>query len=201
LRLCILVGIDCSCPKSHYTSFLDLRFKSYEVLKISAKVQAYSQPLPMQQILPKTAKMCPKMKHWNATKNQDFSFVQKQKFVPVEEVLEYISTVWILNPGIFICYFYCQKGPLYVNFSLPPCGNWWYFQSSTPHVGMGFCGHVHNSPRNKNLKRLILNLLENLVFLDPKRLMSPFGKGQKKHFFNFECYDLTNGNEWECEIW
>jgi hypothetical protein len=22
----------------------------------------------------------------------------------------------------FICYFYCQKWPLYVNFNIPPCG-------------------------------------------------------------------------------
>jgi hypothetical protein len=56
-------------------------------------------------------------------------------------------------------------------------------------------GYVPNSPRNKNLKRLILNLLEKVVFLDPKRLMSPFGRGRKKKFFNFECYDLANGKE------
>jgi hypothetical protein len=44
---------------------------------------------------------------------------------------------------------------------------------------MRFCGHVPNSPRNKNLKRLILNLLEKLVFLDPKRLLSLFGTSKK----------------------
>jgi hypothetical protein len=44
---------------------------------------------------------------------------------------------------------------------------------------MRFCGHVRNSPKKKNLKRLILNLLEKVVFLDPKRLMSPFGRGKK----------------------
>jgi hypothetical protein len=49
---------------------------------------------------------------------------------------------------------------------------------------MRFCGHVPNSLRNKNLKRLILNLL-----------LSPFGRGKKNFFFNFECYDLTNGKE------
>jgi hypothetical protein len=46
-------------------------------------------------------------------------------------------------------------------------------------VGMRFCGHVPNSPRNKNLKRLILNLLQKVVFLDPKRLLSPFCRGKK----------------------
>jgi hypothetical protein len=44
---------------------------------------------------------------------------------------------------------------------------------------MRFCGHVPNSPRNKNLKRLILNLLKKVVFLDPKRLLSPFCRGKK----------------------
>jgi hypothetical protein len=44
---------------------------------------------------------------------------------------------------------------------------------------MRFCGHVPNSPRKKNLKRLILNLLKKMVFLDLKRLLSPFGRGKK----------------------
>jgi hypothetical protein len=48
-------------------------------------------------------------------------------------------------------------------------------------VGMRFCGHVPNSPRNKNLKRLILNLLKKVIFLEPKRLLSPFA-GAKKTF-------------------
>jgi hypothetical protein len=44
-------------------------------------------------------------------------------------------------------------------------------------------------------------LLEKVVFLDLKRLLYPLGRGEKNFFFNFECYDLTNGKEWECEIW
>jgi hypothetical protein len=44
---------------------------------------------------------------------------------------------------------------------------------------MRFCGHVPNSPRNKNLKRLIPYLLEKVVFLDPKRLLSPSDRGKK----------------------
>jgi hypothetical protein len=47
---------------------------------------------------------------------------------------------------------------------------------------MRFCGHIPNSPRNKNLKRLILNILEKVVFLDPKRLLSPFRKGKKTFY-------------------
>ena len=48
-----------------------------------------------------------------------------------------------------------------------------------PCVGMRFWGHVPNSPRNKNPKRHISYLLEKVVFLDPKRLLSPFGRGKK----------------------
>jgi hypothetical protein len=46
---------------------------------------------------------------------------------------------------------------------------------------MRFCGHVPNSNRNKNLKRHILNLLKKVVFLDPKRLLSPFYSGKKNN--------------------
>jgi hypothetical protein len=44
---------------------------------------------------------------------------------------------------------------------------------------MRFCGYVPNSPKNKNLKRHILYLLEKVVFLDPKRLLSLLGRGGK----------------------
>jgi hypothetical protein len=52
-------------------------------------------------------------------------------------------------------------------------------------MGMRFCGHVPNSPRNKNPKRLIPYLLEKVVFLDPKRLLSPLDRVKKNFFFNF----------------
>jgi hypothetical protein len=71
----MLVGMDCSFPKSHYTLFLDSLFKSYEVLKISAKVWSCSQPLPMQQNLPKTAKNCQ-----NVPKNGTLKYHQKLRF-------------------------------------------------------------------------------------------------------------------------
>jgi hypothetical protein len=60
---------------------------------------------------------------------------------------------------------------------------------------MRFCGHVPNSLTNKNPKRLIPYLLEKVVLLDPKRLLSPSDRGKKNFFFNFECYDLANGKE------
>jgi hypothetical protein len=60
---------------------------------------------------------------------------------------------------------------------------------------MRFCRHVPNSFRNKNLKRLIPYLLEKVVFLDLKRLLSPSDMSKKDFFFNFECYDLANAKE------
>jgi hypothetical protein len=46
---------------------------------------------------------------------------------------------------------------------------------------MRFCGHVPNSPRNKNLKRLISYLLEKVVFWTPKDCCPHFA-GAKKTF-------------------
>jgi hypothetical protein len=44
-------------------------------------------------------------------------------------------------------------------------------------------------------------LLEKVVFLAFKTLMSPIGTREKNFFINFELYDLANGKEWVCEIW
>jgi hypothetical protein len=90
----------------------------------------------------------------------------------------------------FIFYFYCQKTAFVCEIHHTPLWKLMIFSKFYT-----FCGHVPNSPRNKNLKRLILNLLEKVVFLDPKRLLSPFGRGKKNFFFNFECYNLINGKE------
>jgi hypothetical protein len=46
---------------------------------------------------------------------------------------------------------------------------------------MRFCGHEPNSPRNKNPKRLIPYLLEKVVIVDPKRLLTPLD-GEKRTF-------------------
>jgi hypothetical protein len=60
---------------------------------------------------------------------------------------------------------------------------------------MRFWGHVPNSLRNKNMDGNIPYPLRKLVFGASKSLMYPLGKGKKKEFFNFECYDLTNGED------
>jgi hypothetical protein len=61
--------------------------------------------------------------------------------------------------------------------------------------GHKICGHVPNSPRNKNLKRHISYLLEKVVFLDPKNCYHDLAGTKKNFFFKFECYDLANGKE------
>jgi hypothetical protein len=109
---------------------LDSWFKSLGVLKISAQVQACSQPLWMQQILPKSAqnypklqefaKICPKMKLRNSTRNRDFSVFQKKKILRVEEVLEYVSVVRIFNPRIFHMLFLLSKNGLCIWISAYP---------------------------------------------------------------------------------
>jgi hypothetical protein len=62
--------------------------------------------------LPKFAKICPKTKLWNTTKNWDSSFFQNQKFLHVEEALEHVLTVWIINPIIFHMLFLLSKNGL-----------------------------------------------------------------------------------------
>jgi hypothetical protein len=61
LNFLSVVDMDGSFSTRRYTQSLDLRFKSYEVFKISGDLWACCQPLPMQQILPKSAQNCPKL--------------------------------------------------------------------------------------------------------------------------------------------
>jgi hypothetical protein len=74
----------------------------------------------------------------------------------------------------FICYFYCQKSASVCGFQHTLLWKLMIFSRF-----MRFCGHVFNSPRNKSPKRLISYLLEKVVFLDPKRLLSPWARVKK----------------------
>jgi len=98
---------------------LDSQFKSYEVLKISAKVWACSQPLPMHQILPKAVKIYPKNQNFEIPpKNQDFSVFQN--FMRIEKALEHVG---FLIQNFFNAFFVIKNWSLYVNFSRLACGN------------------------------------------------------------------------------
>ena len=69
-----------------------------------------------------------------------------------------------------------------MNFSIPLCEKWHFFQGSISLVDMKFCWHVHNSPRNKNLKSPNPYLLYKMVFLASKTLLYPLST-RKKLFF------------------
>jgi hypothetical protein len=81
----------------------------------------------------------------------------------------------------FICSFYCQKNAFVCEFQHTPLWKLMIFSRFHTSCGHEFCGHVPNSPRNKNPKRLIPYLLEKVVFLDPKRLLSPLDRDKKKN--------------------
>jgi hypothetical protein len=71
---------------------LNMRFKSYRGLKISAWVSACCQPLSMQQILPKIAKICKNMQNFEIPPKFEILVLFKKKFVRVEEALEHVFT-------------------------------------------------------------------------------------------------------------
>jgi hypothetical protein len=98
-------------------------------------------------------------------------------------------------------FFIVKKRPLYVNFSISLCAKWCFSQGSICLVGMRFCRHVPNSPRNKNLKSLNPCLLLKMVFLASNTVLYPSRIGENNFFFNLEHYDHTNGKEWVYKIW
>jgi hypothetical protein len=79
LKLFVVVDMDGSFPMSHSMQHLDSRFMSYNVFKISALLRAGSQPLPMQQILPKTAQNCQKLP--KSAQKQNFEIPLKIKIL------------------------------------------------------------------------------------------------------------------------
>jgi hypothetical protein len=91
--------------------------------------------------------------------------------------------------------FIVKNRPLYVNFCIPLCGKYIFWQPSTPLVNMRFCTHVPNSTMNKNLRSGKPYPRRKMVFLASKTLLSLSGTVEKNFFFNFGCYDLANGKE------
>jgi hypothetical protein len=65
-------------------------------------------------------------------------------------------------------FFIFKKRPLFVNFSIPPSAKWFFLQCSTSPVTMRICGHVPNSPMNRNPKRLIPYICQKWIFGPPK---------------------------------
>ena len=167
---------------------MDLWFKSYEVfydfrwtlgmLLAIANAVKFAQICPK---LPKIAQNLP-MKLWNSTKNWDFGFFSKKTSI-LEEASKHEFTVWIFNLKIFHMPFSMSKNGLCLNFSIPLCAEWHFFQGSVCLMDMRFCWHVPNSPRNKNLKSLNPYLLYKMVFLATKTLLYSLSIGKKTFFF------------------
>jgi hypothetical protein len=83
LKLLEIVNMDSSFPMSQSTLDLDSWFKSYRYLKISALLWLGSQPLSMQQILPKSAQrknfeIPPKIEILVFFKNKNFYVYKRQ---------------------------------------------------------------------------------------------------------------------------
>jgi hypothetical protein len=91
--------------------------------------------------------------------------------------------------------FIVKKWPLYVNFSIPLHGKYFFWQPSTTLVNMRFCTHVPNSTRNKSVKSSKPYLGPKMVFLAPETLLYLSGTMEKNFLFDFECYDLANSME------
>jgi hypothetical protein len=96
LKLLEIVNMDSSFPMSQSTLDLDSWFKSYRYLKISALLWLGSQPLSMQQILPKSAQ------------RKNFEIPPKC----IQEAIKHVSTVLIFNPRIFHMLFLLSQNGL-----------------------------------------------------------------------------------------
>jgi hypothetical protein len=66
-----------------------------------------------------------------------------------------------------------------VNFCIPLCGKYFFWQPSTPLVNMRFFTHVPNSTMNKNLRSGKPCQCQKMVFLASKTLLSLLGHWKK----------------------
>jgi hypothetical protein len=80
---------------------------------------------------------------------------------------------------------FLSKNRLFVNFNIPICAKWCFSQGFVCLIGMGFCGHLPNSLRNKNLKSHNPYLLHRMVFMAHKTLLHPFSRGERNFYLNF----------------
>jgi hypothetical protein len=121
--------MDGSFPMRRYTLNLDSWFESHEVLKISAKLWVSYQSLPMQQNLPKTAQNC--QNSLKSAQRQNFEIPPKIENLVFSKIK--ICTCRgdtsacfhrsdLQSKNFLYVFFIVKERPLYVNFSIPPCG-------------------------------------------------------------------------------
>jgi hypothetical protein len=155
--------------------------------------------------LPKTAKIYLKMKLWNTTKNRDFSVFQKNKIKNCTcrgGIRAYFYHLDFQSKNFSYAIFIVKKRALYVNFSIPPCGNLWFSQGSTPCVGMRFCGHeilwawdfvnmYLTNPGTRIWSPSIHTYSKKWFFWPPKPRCTPWALGR---IFFFQLWTL-----WSCK--
>jgi hypothetical protein len=89
--------------------------------------------------------------------------------------------------NLLYAFFVVKKRALYVNFNISFFAKWCFPQGSIRLEGMRFCGHVLNSPRNKNLKSLNPYLLKKIAFLAFKTLLYP---SSIRNFYFFSTLNI-----------
>jgi hypothetical protein len=80
-------------------------------------------------------------------------------------------------------FFIVKKRPVYVNFSIPPCGRWCFSQCSTPLVAMRFWMHVPNSLKTR-IWRGTFHIYFKKWFFWPLKLWCPLRAQGKKTFLS-----------------
>jgi hypothetical protein len=141
----------------------------------------------MQQNLPKSAQNCQNLpkdnllgKLWNTTKKWDFDFFSRNEKPMCRRgtnVYAHSLDFWYYN-NFGDVFSIVKKWPLFVNCSISHCEKCFFSQCSTPLVGL--CRHVSNSPRDKNKMMHHPYLLEKVVFLASKTLLSPLAQEKIK---------------------
>jgi hypothetical protein len=129
--------------------------------------------------LPKFAKICPKMKLWNTTRNRDFSFFQNQKFLHVEEALKHVFTSRIFNPIIFHMLLLLSKNGLCMWISAYPfVQNDIFFK--VPYVSWiwDFVDMYLTHLGTRIWSLLIHNYSKNRFFWPPKICCAPWAQGK-----------------------
>ena len=100
----------------------------------------------------------------------------------------------------FVCYFFGKKMAFVCEFQHTPLWKLMNSQGSTPHVDMKFLDMYLTHLRIRIQRGSFHIYLKKWFFWIPKDCCSIWTRAKNLLFFNFECYDLANGKEWDCKI-
>ena len=174
---------------------MDSQFKSYGIFKISAKIWACNQPLPIQQKLPKTVQKQLIQETLKFHQNLRFWFFYILKQLPcVEGAPKHVHSNKIFNTRIFYMPFSMSKNGLCMWISAycvvqndvflkVPYVLWiWDFVDTY----LTYLGTRIWSP-------LIHTYSKKWFFWPPKLWCTPWAQGKKLFLSNLKFYDLANG--------